>query len=473
MEIIDNNKLILGYQFTENDGLINRVWWPNAWPYNDDEFEIFIDKLLTNHRYWNSQFDKTKESIIDYFKRTNIELHLIHRFSRKYNSYDILNVNVIHNRRYIFPFQLYSSSSWMFLDYWKEHGIYLSEKVKSDCRNGLCKILIYDFAEGHGEFHHVKPFIESQSKIHSIPIDSFVFADCNIITPQLLKSMGTRGFYRNTFETSSVNPLSLGEYENRINFYKNPTQLPYHFICLNRSERRLRMNLANEIFNRWNDKFLWSLNKFDFDEILFTDINAMFNERCDASNWFKRGDVKFTREFYNSLPKKIDIEFEVNDIELKLHLHEQAYINVVTETKFYEKNTIFFSEKIYKPIAAIQPFIVFSTANFLKSLRAEGYKTFHPFINEEYDTIEDDDVRFNTLLNEIDRLSKFTHAEMIHLIKQCSDICIYNYNHWRVNHELDIKSLYFINELKVWANELNFQSTSNVGNDNKSYKRII
>jgi hypothetical protein len=471
-----NHKLIVGYEFTQagTNSTTNYldVYWPNGWPYEQDSFSKFIDDFLTPNSNWNSDISKDKNSVINYMLQRKSELHIATPNLLNLELIDVYNVNDIHDKHYVFPFNLYTSIQFLNMNYFLTDGIYLSDKVKNDCRNGFCKILVYDLSEGHGEHMQlVKNFIETQSKIHSIPMDSFSFSDCNILTPKNQKSYGVRGFYRNNFEKCMVSPLHIEQYEDRVNFSKNPTELPYHFICLNRSIRRHRINFANEIFNRWNDKFLWSHNIFNFNQNLFQ------NGDGDGSNFIDRmflnGELTFNKEFYNSLPKKIDIEFEVNDIELKLHLHEQAYINVVTETKFYEKNTIFFSEKIYKPIAAIQPFIVFSTANFLKSLRSEGYKTFHPFINEEYDTIEDDDVRFNTLLNEIDRLSKFTHAEMIHLIKQCSDICIYNYNHWRVNHELDIKSLYFINELKVWANELNFQSTSNVGNDNKSYKRII
>lgn len=477
------NKLLLGYEFTDSSNYtftnLLKVSWPNGWvPKDNDNFLEFAEDILHSRE---QRPDVNVESLDKKFNIFQETVSLIDIFTiQMYDLIDIKSVYDINNMMYIFPFNLYSSTYFTKLDYFSKNGIYLSEKVKNDCRNGFCKILIYDIREGHGfNLDLIKSFIENQSKIHSIPIGSFAYVDCNQLTPKLQESYGSKGFCRNTFERCAVNPLDIDTYVKRVNFSKNPYVLPYHFICLNRSLRKLRIMVGNEIFNRWNDKFLWSLNKFDFDLNLFNmDINTLTPNMnySEIEREYIKNKFEFTQEFYNSLPKKLDIEFEVNDLTLNLDLHNQAYINVVTETKFFEPDTIFFSEKIYKPIQAIQPFIVFGTAHFLKYLRDSGYKTFHPIINEEYDDIEDNTERYEAILKEIDRLSRFTHYEMVELVRQCSDICIYNYNLWKRNYRMDIQNLMFIKELHLWLEDsMSYIKHKDEPHHNtyKKYKNII
>jgi hypothetical protein len=47
----------------------------------------------------------------------------------------------------------------------------------------------------------------------------------------------------------------------------------------------------------------------------------------------------------------------------------------------------------------------------LRVLREQGYKTFSPYIDESYDTIENDDLRFEAIVKEIKRLNNFTGGD--------------------------------------------------------------
>ena len=64
----------------------------------------------------------------------------------------------------------------------------------------------------------------------------------------------------------------------------------------------------------------------------------------------------------------------------------------------------------------MQPFLQVNFFNSLKHLRELGYKTFHPFINEDYDNVMDDFERIDTLFNEILRLSKLSDNEIKELM---------------------------------------------------------
>ena len=426
--------------------------WINGWPTDEEEVLLFLQE---NHLRGNGEMVwgcKTKQEVVDNLvfncDSPLVEPVMFNAAGEIPFIAKIKSVHEIHDEKYIFPFAVHGSA-FIQLDYFKTKGIQISEKVKEDCRKGLCKIFMHEFLEGHGfNLYWVKYFIDRQSELLSVPKDSFVFADSNYLTPKLQESYGTRGFCKFWWERHAVQ-LQEEEYSRRVSDLTNPTNKPYYFICLNRRFRWHRTKIMLEIHHRWNDKFLWSHDKPPVTEDLFDNPDGQHS--CFEDLFIK--SKKFTRELYNILPKQIDVNHSVNDTAVRLGLQEQAYINVVTETMFTELETLFFSEKVYKPIVAMQPFILLGSFQSLEVLRQQGYRTFHPFINEEYDTLRNPDERFDAIVNEIDRLSKLSHEEMHTLMKQCADICIHNYNNWKrynSNRSNLLRDIEFLEEIRDW-----------------------
>lgn len=133
----------------------------------------------------------------------------------------------------------------------------------------------------------------------------------------------------------------------------------------------------------------------------------------------------------------------LNEEDIKLY--KSSLFSLVAETLFhsdvddlnqdhsYYNNLLCFpcilmSEKIWKPIRASHPFIVYATPHFLSDLRDLGYKTFHPYINEEYDLLEDPEQRLTAILHEVERLSKLTEEETIKWWQAVSQIAEFNYH---------------------------------------------
>ena len=111
------------------------------------------------------------------------------------------------------------------------------------------------------------------------------------------------------------------------------------------------------------------------------------------------------------------------------HQYKRIYFNIVTES-CYNEDCIYMSEKIFKPISNLVPFIIVSTPFFLKKLREIGYKTFHPWINESYDEEVDNDKRFFMILDEIKRLCSMTKEEIHKWYYEMEDILLYNQEHF-------------------------------------------
>jgi hypothetical protein len=62
----------------------------------------------------------------------------------------------------------------------------------------------------------------------------------------------------------------------------------------------------------------------------------------------------------------------------------------------------------------------------LKFLQELGYKSFHPIIDESYDSEKNDSIRMMMILNEIEKICKFSQKELQDMSLACKEICNYN-----------------------------------------------
>ncbi len=124
--------------------------------------------------------------------------------------------------------------------------------------------------------------------------------------------------------------------------------------------------------------------------------------------------------------------------------HSESYFSLVTETLFFKDkfdagDSIFLTEKTFRPIIHKHPFILLAPAGSLSYLKNLGYKTFSPYIDESYDEIEDDEQRFLAVWNEVQRLCKFSNRQWITWQRSIADVVNHNYdmivnkNHYVLN----------------------------------------
>jgi hypothetical protein len=103
-----------------------------------------------------------------------------------------------------------------------------------------------------------------------------------------------------------------------------------------------------------------------------------------------------------------------------------TYIHITSETNFFELGG-YFSEKTWKPMGHLQPFIFMGPAYGLEELKKLGFKTFAPFIDESYDLELDPEKRFRMIINEIHRLSLLSMEEIHNWYSSIFyDVLIYN-----------------------------------------------
>jgi hypothetical protein len=110
-------------------------------------------------------------------------------------------------------------------------------------------------------------------------------------------------------------------------------------------------------------------------------------------------------------------------------LYLKTWVSVVTEASFMEEeNTVFISEKTFKPITCMQPFIIVGSKFSLHCLRKLGYRTFHPYIDESYDTADDAD-RFVLIINSLKKIKGI--QDKLSWLQSIREVVEHNHTHFR------------------------------------------
>lgn len=238
--------------------------------------------------------------------------------------------------------------------------------------------------------------------------------------PELLKILSVSIFENTTKEY-------LADFYNNTNYsvieYKQGIK-PKLFCCFNKAIRKHRIGifyniLKNQLLGKTYSTFYYG------------------KEVTDLLQKSRQPEMfKMFKKYYNIFPLTLNMpEGRDNPIDVRiddLKYHANSYFSLVTETLFYKNEidageSIFLTEKTFRPVIHKHPFILVSTAHSLTHLKKLGYKTFSPYINEQYDTIENDEDRFDAVWAEVTRLCAFTDTEWLEWQKGIVNIVNYNY----------------------------------------------
>jgi hypothetical protein len=163
-----------------------------------------------------------------------------------------------------------------------------------------------------------------------------------------------------------------------------------------------------------------------------SDIASMgypINEKI--SNWVSGMPYTLkTDHVRNKLSDELYEALSTSAINVVIESHFDPFWNFQGHRKLIspeEFSPAFPTEKVYKAIGCGRPFIMFTTPYFLKEFKQLGFKTFSPFIDETYDSIEDNVKRLNAIVEEIKRLSNLKQDVFDTIIKECEEIARHNY----------------------------------------------
>ena len=222
------------------------------------------------------------------------------------------------------------------------------------------------------------------------------------------------------------------EFYNEKDLLKNKT-FDYDFITMNRlvsGPRNYRLALMAELEQRGITK------------------NALVSyTRCEEDSFAIPVYVAEKIKKYCNETKRFDLIGDVIDnqsMHINLESHLSSFFNLVTETCFYE-NFNHLTEKVFRPIVMMQPFVLASTTNSLEYLKSYGFKTFDHWIDESYDKIKNPFKRIEAIADVIQYISSLSKEQQQAMFNEMLPTLLYNRRHF-------YKNLYDIVYKEMWDN---------------------
>lgn len=136
-----------------------------------------------------------------------------------------------------------------------------------------------------------------------------------------------------------------------------------------------------------------------------------------------------------------------------------TYFSVITETLFYEHGH-YISEKTFKGIAHLHPFVILGKPGIIRQLKKWGFKTFSDYWDESYDDIENNSERMIKVYNIVKSLIQKSNEEWDQLTEKLIPILNHNRNHLLNMSDEFISDTYVNNLNKLIENEPNQENYS-------------
>jgi hypothetical protein len=328
--------------------------------------------------------------------------------------------------------------------------VLIPHKVLKDLKKNRVKILIANAAEGNDLNEFESKIVDYILTPYNIKKEQVI-----LITGNLKKqtNLGIKNLYFNTWE-SIINFYTDKQdwnelFDKNVQGIFNGHTLKNKFICLQRRPKVQRFALFSELYE-FKDSGILTLGTGDQGDCKKTIVSDTEN---NLSFNYPKSYLKYKQK---KIRKKLPAEYDANlSVENPVHddnieKYTSSYVHIVSETYFENsKQRMFFSEKIFKPMVFLRPFVLFGQQHSLKNLRDLGFKTFSNYIDEGYDDIENDQERFYTALESSKKLITMSDNDLQNLLKETFPILLHNYHHLYniANSSSNVAKLLILNEL--------------------------
>jgi hypothetical protein len=190
------------------------------------------------------------------------------------------------------------------------------------------------------------------------------------------------------------------------------------FLNYNRKPRDHRNALVNKLKDKnLLDRGIVTLGKEDhtYSKTINPQIHLTLNESIDdaVGNW--------------GMDMSFGIPHDIHSLG-QMHRWRDHFLNVVGETEFYPWDNMFISEKTWKPIIGLRPFVINGQTKIYKYLRSNGFKTFEKYFNDiELEDVAEYEVH-DSIVSLIEYFSKMTSGSIKALYQDMLPDLIHNRN---------------------------------------------
>lgn len=276
-------------------------------------------------------------------------------------------------------------------------------KVLEDCRNDRALLVVDNLNEGF-QSEDLYAFWHTGCAKHGLDPRNIVFLTSNLLDEEGYIKWATKnhidrlihviGFCHlqyqqiNCLTTSAYRNLTWDDHAEVKSLNSRGIKL---FNCLNRVKRPHREFLMLRLI-----------------EAELHEHGLISHDRLEHHNWMDYGFDNTTIERARSMLPLVldDSDFGNNKaIQMNPDIYLRSWVSVITETHaFDDPYSLFISEKPWKPLCAMQPFMILGHRNTLDAIRSMGYKTFSGLLDESYDDLPFID-RTTVILNNLRKLS--------------------------------------------------------------------
>lgn len=259
----------------------------------------------------------------------------------------------------------------------------------------------------------------------------------NFITIPFNYFLANPWFYKQDFLENKIDKQSGVVLLDKLSYLKTYTK-PKKFLSLNRRPRLHRILLFTEIMKDpiLKENCIISMGNSNLESLSVDENNTwlkLYNTHIpDSYSHNKQTGIDFLNKYDSGRDCFVDSNLEYNlAYNFNETLHLNTFVNVLTETLF-ENDTVFLSEKIFKPILGCQPFIVFGNPGIIQELKNIGFKTFSNFWDESYDQELDLSKRLEKIITILKNLAVKSDQELLEMTKQMLPILEHNYQYIRL-----------------------------------------
>lgn len=415
----------LNFSHEEWDSLLN-YWRPNGssktW-YLEEESKLSIPKMWGDWNIINQETGKI-------FDNTFLKSTIFPPFKRNLINY--LGKKEIKNKKHIYLISIYTPA--FFTDN-KDIGFdCIDPKFIRDIREGRAKLVMMHYMEGYSgmtgnrDLEIINKWIEKAK----IPATSVYYIHGNLKVEEIAKQ---RNYKFKCIGLSTFDVWLNPNFVPHDSCDFNPESHKYLYLSYNRNQREHRILLQCFLLeNDLLDKGLISCGDFDLDKTPhFLELHRL---------------VPSLKEI---VPIEIDKPLEINWAnDISGEDYHKTFLSLVTETHT-DRNILFLSEKIFKPIYMGHPFILLGNPGTLKKLKSMGYKTFDKWWDESYDNEIDLRKRTQMIVSILKSLNEKTRDELIELRNEMKETLNWNQHIYRmsVDEKYRVDGQHFVMEVPI------------------------
>jgi len=317
---------------------------------------------------------------------------------------------------------------------------FIPDDVKHGVREKRVLIVFYYATEGEDLTAYIDKFVGSMSK-YNLPLSQFVFISGSRLAKKKndrhLSKHGTiTTLFCNIFHDNMAWTYSTFPYGNKDDVATlddiDASPIPnWTFLLYNRITKSHRLALLAKLYEAgilhtglWSNG--WMSYHNDEDELRWVVEATESKFGVQVPEALKKRRVLDTDQFSEQLASSRATKSDFKWVYLS------TWFSIVSESVMESgidegQGMLFLTEKTFKPIANHHPFIIVGNYGSLLLLRSFGYKTFAPYINEDYDLIQDDKQRLEAIVQEVERLCKWTTEDWCIVHEKLKPILVHNH----------------------------------------------